>query len=92
MSTTMRNVRLATQGEPISRGQSAAASSWRRGLADLERWATAKPAIAALTLRHWEAALAAAELSGAARSPALSSCSPATFQISARPDTSYAPH
>jgi Flp pilus assembly protein TadB len=50
MSTTMRNLRLPTQGEPISRRKSAETPSWRRSLTDLEHWAAAKPGIASLTL------------------------------------------
>jgi hypothetical protein len=50
MSTTMRNVGLATQDEPISRGQLAAPPTWRGGLTGLERWAMAKHGIASLAL------------------------------------------
>ena len=50
MSTTVRNLRLATQGEPISRRRSAPTPSSRHGLAALEHWVAAKPAVACLSL------------------------------------------
>jgi hypothetical protein len=46
----MRNLRLATPGEPISRRKSAPTHWWISGVAAVERWAEAKPASAALTL------------------------------------------
>jgi hypothetical protein len=45
MSTTMRNAGLTARGEPLSRGRSATGRSWCRVLAELLRWAAARPTL-----------------------------------------------
>jgi len=50
MSTTIRNVGIATRNAPISRRTSAAPPAWKRALAGVEKWAIAKPALASTIL------------------------------------------
>ena|SRR5579864_2331325 len=50
MSTTIRSSRLATRGEPLSRGRPAAGQTWWAGGAQFLRWAAARPGATCLVL------------------------------------------